>query len=134
MPPRTVSYAELAQHNSSKSCWTAIHGKVYDVTSFLAAHPGGASLLLSVAGRDGTAMYDGAHLSHGVELITSTLPPEAVLGDLDTTSTSAGEKSTLPETGPIRGLERTRASTFHRQDPWAPGRLISARSAACPRL
>mgnify|MGYP002048275786 CR=1 FL=1 len=32
--------AELAEHSTQADCWTAIHGVVYDVTTFLAEHPG----------------------------------------------------------------------------------------------
>lgn len=27
--------AEVAEHNSAKSCWVIVHGKAYDVTDFL---------------------------------------------------------------------------------------------------
>lgn len=44
---RSVSLEELAQHNTAGSCWIAIEGKVYDVTTFLADHPGGAKTILA---------------------------------------------------------------------------------------
>jgi len=30
---------ELSKHNSEDSLWTAINGKVYDLTEFLEEHP-----------------------------------------------------------------------------------------------
>ena len=42
--------AEVAKHSGRKSCWIVIDGKVYDVTSFLPEHPGGATILLKQAG------------------------------------------------------------------------------------
>ena len=42
--------AEVAQHNSRKSCWILLDSKVYDVTSFLSKHPGGAAIILKQAG------------------------------------------------------------------------------------
>lgn len=42
--------AEIAKHNSPESCWLVIHGKVYDVTSFVDKHPGGRSILLKQGG------------------------------------------------------------------------------------
>ncbi len=42
---------EVSQHDSAASCWLVIHGKVYDVTDYLADHPGGAAMLLKCAGR-----------------------------------------------------------------------------------
>lgn len=44
------SGAEVAQHDSRKSCWIVINSKVYDITSFIAQHPGGAAVLLKQAG------------------------------------------------------------------------------------
>jgi predicted NAD/FAD-binding protein len=48
---REVSLAELQQHNSEESCWVSFGGFVYDVTSFLPAHPGGKEPLLMAGGR-----------------------------------------------------------------------------------
>lgn len=42
--------SEVAKHKSTDSCWTVIHGKVYDITSFLDKHPGGRSILLRQGG------------------------------------------------------------------------------------
>lgn len=43
--------AEVAKHNTSKSCYIVLQGTVYDVTSYLEEHPGGAAILLSNAGQ-----------------------------------------------------------------------------------
>ena len=37
---------------SSKSCWLAADGKVYDATLFLQRHPAGAEVILKYAGSD----------------------------------------------------------------------------------
>ena len=42
--------AEVAKHNSQKSCWIVLESNVYDVTTFLSLHPGGAGILLKQAG------------------------------------------------------------------------------------
>jgi len=52
-----VSMEELAQHNSTHSCWLSIDGTVYDVTDWLQAHPGGAGVLLAAAGGDASAAF-----------------------------------------------------------------------------
>ena len=49
---REISREEVAAHNSAESLWMIMDDKVYDVTAFLAEHPGGEevcafSLLLS---------------------------------------------------------------------------------------
>ena len=55
---RSISASELQQHATRDDCWTVIHGKVYDITSFLEAHPGGAKILLKYAGADSTRAFD----------------------------------------------------------------------------
>ena len=49
-----ISLSQVAQHNKSPDCWTAINGKVYDLTSFISwgGHPN--SDIDKVCGVDGT--------------------------------------------------------------------------------
>jgi cytochrome b involved in lipid metabolism len=49
--------AEVAKHNSETSCWMIVSGKVYDVTSYLYQHPGGAQNILNYCGADGTVAF-----------------------------------------------------------------------------
>lgn len=53
-----VSLAELARHDGRESCWKAIHGKVYDVTDFLDAHPTPVSVMLEWCGRESTEAWE----------------------------------------------------------------------------
>eukprot|EP00161_Ancyromonas_sigmoides_P009243 TRINITY_DN2292_c0_g1_i1.p1 TRINITY_DN2292_c0_g1~~TRINITY_DN2292_c0_g1_i1.p1 ORF type:complete len:513 (+),score=203.63 TRINITY_DN2292_c0_g1_i1:222-1760(+) len=56
-----VTVAELAKHNTASSPWLAINGKVYDVSEWLTAHPGGKEHLLLMAGRDATEVFESYH-------------------------------------------------------------------------
>ncbi|TDL24600.1 fatty acid-2 hydroxylase [Rickenella mellea] len=49
---RIFTAADVASHNSRSSCWVSRGGKVYDVTGFLADHPGGDDMILKHAGQD----------------------------------------------------------------------------------
>ena len=49
---RIYTTEDVANHNSSTSCWLIRAGKVYDVTSFLEDHPGGDDVILKYAGKD----------------------------------------------------------------------------------
>ena len=60
---RVISAAEL-QHNDGKAgrpLWAAIHGAVYDLTSFVEEHPGGPESIVAIGGKDGTASFDSVH-------------------------------------------------------------------------
>lgn len=49
---------DVAKHNTNTDCWTAVAGKVYNVTEFIPSHPGGRAILKS-CGKDGTEMFQG---------------------------------------------------------------------------
>lgn len=53
--------ADVALHANSSSCWTAINGNVYDVTSWISKHPGGSNAILSLCGHDGSDVFNGKH-------------------------------------------------------------------------
>lgn len=52
---------DVAKHASASSCWTAVNGNVYDVTSFISQHPGGSRAILSLCGIDGSDAFNGQH-------------------------------------------------------------------------
>ncbi|KAG1852771.1 cytochrome b5-like heme/steroid binding domain-containing protein [Suillus subalutaceus] len=51
----------LKLHNKKEDAWTAINGKVYNITPYLPFHPGGEKELMRVAGRDGTKLFSLTH-------------------------------------------------------------------------
>ncbi|RFU29129.1 hypothetical protein B7463_g7203, partial [Scytalidium lignicola] len=61
MPHKAFSRAEVAKHNTEDSTWFIIDSKVYDVTDFLDAHPGGEFVLKQVAGTDATETFYNLH-------------------------------------------------------------------------
>jgi L-lactate dehydrogenase (cytochrome) len=84
-PPRTVS-----QHRSEDSCWVILYGNVYDVTKFVPEHPGGAKIILQLAGQDATEEYDPIHPPG---ILEETLAPECKLGTFDASTLPSVEKS-----------------------------------------
>lgn len=53
--------AEVAMHSSAQSCWSAINGNVYDLTSWIPNHPGGPDKILQLCGTDGSAKFNAKH-------------------------------------------------------------------------
>lgn len=50
----TLLQAEVAAHNTAKSCYVTIGTRVFDITDFLEDHPGGGDLILEYGGKDVT--------------------------------------------------------------------------------
>lgn len=56
-----VTKEELATHNSIDDAWTALAGKVYNITPYIYFHPGGDKEIMRCAGRDGTKLFMYTH-------------------------------------------------------------------------
>eukprot|EP01035_Chromulina_nebulosa_P017165 gene17165-22680_t len=57
---RDITFEEVRAHRTRSSGWIAVHGKVYDITSFIGRHPGGSVILTSL-GRDATVLFETHH-------------------------------------------------------------------------
>ncbi|OAL04077.1 hypothetical protein IQ06DRAFT_375085 [Phaeosphaeriaceae sp. SRC1lsM3a] len=75
-----IDGAEVAKHNSKKSCWIVLDSKAYDVTSFVSDHPGGAPIILRNAGSDATEEFK---KYHPLSYLNDYLPSDALLGPID---------------------------------------------------
>jgi cytochrome b involved in lipid metabolism len=82
-----IGVAEVQKHNKANDCWSVIKGQVYDLTSYVNGHPGGASVINAICGKDGSASFAGQHGSAG--------KPNNVLASFLLGPLIAG--STLPE-------------------------------------
>eukprot|EP00439_Symbiodinium_sp_Y106_P063839 s4047_g9.t3 len=58
-----VPMSEVKKHDNEKSCWFVVQNKVYDGTSYLEDHPGGASSMLLAAGLEATGDFEAVHSS-----------------------------------------------------------------------
>lgn len=56
-----LTMAEIAAHATPADCWTAVDGNAYDVTEWIAQHPGGSGVIEGMCGVDATAAFDGQH-------------------------------------------------------------------------
>ncbi|RYP61762.1 hypothetical protein DL769_007568 [Monosporascus sp. CRB-8-3] len=79
----TVPQSQLALHTGHRPgtpIWIAVHGKVYDVTSFCPMHPGGTLIIKSNAGVDCTRSFD--ELAHTTNPEVSSLLTKYYVGEL----------------------------------------------------
>ncbi|PFH34303.1 cytochrome b5 family heme/steroid binding domain-containing protein [Besnoitia besnoiti] len=58
---RRISLEELARHRTREDLWVALDGIVYDISSYVAFHPGGARILVEHAGRDISEVFRRYH-------------------------------------------------------------------------
>mmetsp|Transcript_4627 Transcript_4627/g.6485 ORF Transcript_4627/g.6485 Transcript_4627/m.6485 type:complete len:82 (-) Transcript_4627:102-347(-) len=57
----SVSAEEVTKHSSEQDCWVIVGEEVYDVTNFMADHPGGKKAIMLFAGKDATEEFDMLH-------------------------------------------------------------------------
>lgn len=57
--PASKSYTlqEVSQHATAQDCWLVIENKVYNVTDFVAKHPGGPGIVRG-CGKDATTLFN----------------------------------------------------------------------------
>lgn len=58
---KQYTWDEIAAHTDKNSCWLAIDGGVYDVTSWLYKHPGGSKIIAHYSGQDATEPFRAFH-------------------------------------------------------------------------
>ncbi|KAI1421197.1 FMN-dependent dehydrogenase-domain-containing protein [Xylaria sp. FL1777] len=117
---------EIASHRSLSSCWVVVDGKVYDVTSYLNSHPGGAAILLKQGGTDATAEF---RKIHSLDVL-SYLPKDACLGTID-----AATRASLPVSS--AGADSTSSLATEKEIPHissivVPNDFEAAAKAAMP--
>ena len=57
----SYTLADITTHASATSCWSAVDGKVYDLTPWISKHPGGSRAILSMCGKDASSAYNNQH-------------------------------------------------------------------------
>ena len=60
-PSAGLTSEEVQKHASGQDCWSVINGQVYDLTSYVNDHPGGAALISAICGKDGSSAFAGQH-------------------------------------------------------------------------
>lgn len=56
-----ISLSEVQLHNQPHDGWMILRNKVYNITPYLAYHPGGQEILEKYLGRDATILFDKYH-------------------------------------------------------------------------
>lgn len=98
-PVAGLTATEVAKHNTAGDCWTVVEGTVYNLTSYIAAHPGGAAPLTNLCGKDGSAAFSSQHGSQAAPASALAALAVGVLGE-PATGPAAPQASTEPTSKP----------------------------------
>jgi len=60
-----LSVAEIKTHDNKSDCWSIVNGSVYNLTSYVQNHPGGAAVIANICGKDGTKAFTNQHNTQG---------------------------------------------------------------------
>jgi cytochrome b involved in lipid metabolism len=61
----SYTMADVKANATPAKCWSVIDGNVYDLTRWIAAHPGGSSAIRFLCGIDGTDAFKAQHANQG---------------------------------------------------------------------
>ncbi|OGD68778.1 hypothetical protein A2996_00970 [Candidatus Campbellbacteria bacterium RIFCSPLOWO2_01_FULL_34_15] len=87
----------VAQHNKQSDCWMVVDGKVYNITSYMTAHPGGTQTLVSSCGKEATDLFAGILGGHKHSGTAYDILKNYYVGDFQVKSVS-GQTSNTPNT------------------------------------
>mmetsp|Transcript_8023 Transcript_8023/g.18744 ORF Transcript_8023/g.18744 Transcript_8023/m.18744 type:complete len:895 (-) Transcript_8023:267-2951(-) len=69
VPSAQYTEEEVEKHATEDTAWIVVKDKVYDCTSYLNEHPGGASSIMLLAGQDATEDFEAVHSSKAWDLL-----------------------------------------------------------------
>lgn len=93
-----LSLSEIAKHNTSRDCWLIISNKVYNVTNYLLAHPGGSSTITPYCGKDGTQAFITKDIGRNHSNYAYNLLNDFYIGNVGATINSNTSTLTVPST------------------------------------
>jgi len=65
--PDGLTMDEVGKHTTEADCWVVVNGKAYDVTKWLAVHPGGVQAITAFAGKDASDEWNCIHKPGTIE-------------------------------------------------------------------
>ena len=75
--------AEIAKHNSANNCWIIINDKVYNVSSYLGAHPGGAATIAPYCGKEASNAFTTKDTGSSHSANANSMLASYYIGDLN---------------------------------------------------
>eukprot|EP00164_Ancoracysta_twista_P004395 GFYU01005925.1.p1 GENE.GFYU01005925.1~~GFYU01005925.1.p1 ORF type:complete len:226 (+),score=80.77 GFYU01005925.1:90-680(+) len=92
----THTTADIAKHSTPSDCWVIVNARVYDMTHYHSAHPGGSSEITRYCGGDGSSdFFIDDHTDSGIDE-TSLKPFFVANVEGQTPQNLSGATSTSP--------------------------------------
>ncbi len=92
-PTATYTAADVIKHASASRCWSVVDKKVYDLTSWINKHPGGAGVVTAMCGTDGSSAFHGYH---GTKASPAAALAGLQIGKLSGATITAGTDTIAP--------------------------------------
>jgi cytochrome b involved in lipid metabolism len=58
---KSYTMKQVRRHNTATNCWSVVNTKVYNLTKWIAKHPGGRSSIVAMCGKNGSKAFRGQH-------------------------------------------------------------------------
>lgn len=128
-----LNLAEISKHNSIGDCWLIINDKVYNVTSYLSVHPGGAGAMTPYCGKEASQAFATKDKNTPHSDYAESLLVNYYLGNLNQTINPAQIQQNVNNTNSVQLPARDGESKNkdEEDDDWAkrhtiqPGRLLT---------
>jgi hypothetical protein len=101
MPHATLTRDSVASHNTPEDLWCIIDHKVYDLTDFVDAHPGGSVVLEQVGGTDATTAFYNLHRQEVLQKYSSLCIGTIEGEKPEVIETQPGDLSPVPYAEPL---------------------------------
>ena len=62
---KSYSKSTVAKHHTATNCWSIVDRKVYNLTKWIAKHPGGRKRIIRMCGKDATTLFHSYHSGGG---------------------------------------------------------------------
>ena len=93
---------EVAKNNTVDSLWCIVDHRVYDMTDFVDAHPGGSVVLVQIAGTDATTAFYNLHRHSVIEKYRPSLCLGTLEGETpEVVEMAPGDLSSVPYAEPL---------------------------------
>lgn len=98
----SLTREEVAKNNTPDSLWCIVDHRVYDLTDFADAHPGGNVVLAQIAGTDATTAFYNLHRHEVIEKYRPSLCLGVLEGEMpEVVEMAAGDLSQVPYAEPM---------------------------------